>query len=54
MELQQNEIRECELTAEELDGASGGMRNNETDAWKFFAVGIAVGRIMAGGTLNCV
>ena len=54
MEKQQNETRECELTAEELERASGGLRNNETEAWNTFKIAVVAGRIMGGGTIICI
>jgi len=49
MERQQPEINEPELTAEELDSVSGGLRNNQTEAWGWFQLGIAKGFAEAGG-----
>ena len=43
MNIQQQEISNLELTTEELDGVSGGMRNNETQAWKAFMKGFDKG-----------
>ena len=50
MERQQPEINEPEqLTAKELDSASGGLRNNQTEAWGWFQLGIAKGFAESGG-----
>ena len=52
MDRQQSEI--VELTADELDEVSGGMRNNQTEAWAYVQIGIMVGRQEASGmTLTC-
>jgi hypothetical protein len=43
VDRQESKINELELTAEELFGISGGIRNNETEAWAVFQVGIIRG-----------
>jgi hypothetical protein len=53
MKMEQEEIGEFELTVEELDSASGGLKNNETEAWAVFCTGVIAGRIMGGATLRC-
>jgi hypothetical protein len=53
MERQQPEINEPELTAEELDSVSGGLRNNQTEAWGWFQLGIAKGIGETPGSLAC-
>jgi hypothetical protein len=50
---QNNEISARELTAVELDGASGGIKNNETEAWAAFQNGMLKGIIEGGGKLRC-
>jgi hypothetical protein len=49
MEREQSEINELELTAEELDAVSGGLRNNQTEAWAVFQLGIMQGFLESGG-----
>jgi hypothetical protein len=50
VERQQPEINEPELTAEELDSISGGFRNNQTEAWGWFQLGIERGFAHPGGS----
>jgi hypothetical protein len=54
MNRQQQEISDLELTTEELDGVSGGMRNNETQAWKAFMKGFDKGWLESGGSIVIV
>ena len=49
MDRQQSEINEFEMTTEELDAVSGGVRNNQTEAWAAFQTGIIKGFLEAGG-----
>jgi bacteriocin-like protein len=51
MNRQQQEISNLELTTEELDAVSGGMRNNETQAWKAFMKGFDKGWTESGGSI---
>ena len=44
----QLEISELELTAEELNDASGGMKNHETAAFHAFMAGVVQGYADAG------
>ena len=56
VERQQPEINEPELTAEELDSISGGLRNNQTEAWGWFQLGMERGFVRAygpGGGASC-
>jgi hypothetical protein len=56
MERQQAEINEPELTAEELGSISGGLRNNQTEAWGWFQLGMERGFVRAygpGGGASC-
>jgi hypothetical protein len=56
VERQQAEINEPELTAEELDSISGGLRNNQTEAWGWFQLGMERGFVGAygpGGGASC-
>jgi hypothetical protein len=48
------EARPHELTTIELDGVSGGIRNNQTEWWAAFQNGMDIGQIMAGGRPICV
>ena len=48
-----NEIRPYELTVVEMDGVSGGLRNNQTAWWHAVTRGIEVGEIMGGATVVC-
>jgi hypothetical protein len=50
---QNSEISACELTTLELDGASGGIKNNQTEAWAAFQNGMLKGIIEGGGKLSC-
>ena len=50
---QNREIGARELTTLELDGASGGLRNNQTEAWEAFQNGMLKGIIEGGGQLHC-
>jgi hypothetical protein len=49
MEREQSEINTLELTADELDAVSGGLRNNQTEAWAVFQLGIMRGFLESGG-----
>jgi hypothetical protein len=51
MNAQKKELSGCGLTTEELDGVSGGMRNNETQAWQAFMKGFDKGWLESGGTI---
>lgn len=51
---QQRDISKTELTAEELDSVSGGMRNNETQAWQAFMKGFDKGWTESGGSILTV
>jgi hypothetical protein len=51
---QQRETRETELTIEEMDRVSGGMRNNETQAWQAFMKGFDKGWTESGGSILIV
>jgi hypothetical protein len=53
MNRQESEISELELTAEELDDVSGGLRNNQTEVWAAFYSGIVKGVLEAGGSVRC-
>jgi hypothetical protein len=53
VERQQPEINEPELTAEELDSVSSGLRNNQTEAWGWFQLGIARGFADTPGSTAC-
>ncbi|RXH13930.1 hypothetical protein EAS54_22800 [Bradyrhizobium guangzhouense] len=53
MEGQQLEISEPELTAEDLDSVSGGLRNNQTEAWAWFQIGLAKGIGETPGSYYC-
>jgi hypothetical protein len=48
-EITSPEIGALELTADELDAVAGGMRNNQTEAWAVFQIGIMRGFLAAGG-----
>jgi len=48
-----SEIRPYELTSEEMDAVSGGLRNNQTAWWHAVTRGIEVGIIMGGATVVC-
>jgi hypothetical protein len=54
MNIQQQEISNFELTTEELDGVSGGMKNNETQAWKAFMKRFDKGWLESGGSIVIV
>jgi bacteriocin-like protein len=54
MYRQQQEISNLELTTEELDAVSGGMRNNETQAWKAFMKWFDKGWTESGGSILIV
>ncbi|MDA9526744.1 hypothetical protein XI06_41935 [Bradyrhizobium sp. CCBAU 11434] len=49
MERDQTEFNEFELTAEELDSVSSGLKNNQTEAWAWFQLGMAKGFAEQGG-----
>jgi hypothetical protein len=51
---QQREISETELTTGELDRVSGGMKNNETQAWQAFMKGFDKGWTESGGSILTV
>jgi len=53
MDRQQDEISDLELTTEELNDVTGGIKNNQTEAWGAFQFGIRVGLVMAGGHVSC-
>ncbi len=53
-ELSNREISERELAIKELDGVSGGMRNNETQAWQAFMKGFDKGWTESGGSILTV
>ncbi|MBR0789773.1 hypothetical protein JQ631_11880 [Bradyrhizobium manausense] len=48
---QQCEVSETELTTGELESVTGGMRNNETQAWQAFMKGFDKGWKEAGGSI---
>ncbi|CAN0414615.1 unnamed protein product [Phaeothamnion confervicola] len=51
--LNEIEIGDLELTTDELECVSGGMRNNQTEAWAYFKSGIVLGVLLAGGNVGC-
>jgi hypothetical protein len=50
---QNDEIGAGELTNADLDGVSGGLRNNETAAWQAFMNGMLKGAIEGGAKVSC-
>jgi hypothetical protein len=50
---QDSEITPRELTTTELNGVSGGLRNNQTEWWAAVQRGMDMGQIMAGGQPVC-
>ena len=46
---QESEISERELTAEELNDASGGLLNGQTEQYRSFIAGLVKGYMDAGG-----
>jgi hypothetical protein len=51
MDRQESEI--IELTADELGEVSGGLKNNQTEAWAFVQIGMAMAK-MEGGSSECL
>jgi hypothetical protein len=49
MDMHRRHHEISQLTTEELDGVSGGMKNNQTEAWAAFQTGIIKGFIEASG-----
>ena len=54
MNTQESKISDLELTTEDLDDVSGGLRNNQTEAWAAFKAGIVKGLLESGATVSCV
>ena len=54
MDRLQSGISDLELTTDELDDVSGGLRNNQTEAWAAFKAGIVKGLFESGATVSCV
>ena len=52
MDRQQREVGELELTVDELDAVSGGMRNGETKLFHAFIGGLIKGYMDAGGKVT--
>jgi hypothetical protein len=52
MDRQQNEISHLELTTKELDDVSGGLKNNQTEAYHAFMAGMVKGYADAGGNVQ--
>ncbi len=46
------EISEMELTAEELNDVSGGLKNNQTAGYRAFMSGVIDGYTRGGGTVS--
>jgi hypothetical protein len=49
MDMDRRHQEISQLTTEELDGVSGGVKNNQTEAWAAFQTGIIKGFIEASG-----
>jgi hypothetical protein len=49
-----SEISDLELTTDDLENVSGGLRNNQTEAWAAFKAGIVKGLLESGATVSCV
>jgi hypothetical protein len=54
MNTQESKISNLELTTEDLDDVSGGLRSNQTEAWAAFKAGIVKGLLETGATVTCV
>lgn len=52
MDKQQHEISEFELTIDELNDVSGGLKNNQTAAYHAFMAGVVQGYADAGGSVD--
>jgi bacteriocin-like protein len=50
VDRQKDEISASELTTEDLDQVSGGLNNNQTDAFHVFFAGFIKGYMDGGGT----
>ena len=49
---QESNIRDVELTTEDLEAVSGGRTNSETPLWNAFWGGVVKGYMDAGGSVD--